>query len=317
MVRFEYLYKGLCGLARAHQAGGLAGHLGAAVIAGYFFGEAHPGLDPRVYAGVEEQLDRIISGEESIWYDQGKAGITVPELFEPFPEEQPRKEEIATIATALSGNIGKLRQSGHNVIFASIAIRALGEQPDYATPSIVAGIRKTIEGFDSAGPGRGYWGQEKGWIIGDKVPFTADSVFPMYDSLQTMANVVIDVLIHRGAEHRRGYGGTVHLTNHAAALTELSACGFEELAQRGLPAHHHHVRLWRSLPDLSDELGVLRRAKHEPRTPGYWRDDSESQASAHLTHRIKTLYGFFTLLRFIEDAAKRRKAEESYLYMMA
>ena len=42
MIRFEYLYKGICGLARAHKANGLAGHLGAAVVAGYFFGEEHP-----------------------------------------------------------------------------------------------------------------------------------------------------------------------------------------------------------------------------------------------------------------------------------
>ena len=317
MIEFDYLYKGLCGLARAHKASGLAGHLGAAVIAGYFFGEAHPDLDSRVHSGVEKQLDRIISGKESIWYDQKKAGITIPELFEPFPKEKPQKKQIATIAKALSGNIGKTRQSGHNIIFASIAIRALHDHPEYATPSIINGIRKLIEGFNGAVPGRGYWGKEKGWIIGDKVKLAVDSVFPRYDSFHAMANVVVDDLIQKGSEYRRGFGGMVHVTNHAAAITELSAYGFKELAQKGLPAHHHHVRLWRSLPDLSDELGVLKRVKHDPRTPKYWSDNSESQASAHLTHRIKTLYGFFTLLRFIEDTAKRKKAEEHYLYMMA
>ena len=60
MVDFEYLHRGLCGLANAHRANAMAGHLGAAVVAGYFFGEDHPNLDPRVVTAVEQQLDRII-----------------------------------------------------------------------------------------------------------------------------------------------------------------------------------------------------------------------------------------------------------------
>jgi len=39
MVGFEYFPKGLAALARAPQASTLAGHLGAAVVAGYFLGE--------------------------------------------------------------------------------------------------------------------------------------------------------------------------------------------------------------------------------------------------------------------------------------
>ena len=34
MVSFEYLYRGLCGMANAPRANSMAGHLGAAVIAG-------------------------------------------------------------------------------------------------------------------------------------------------------------------------------------------------------------------------------------------------------------------------------------------
>lgn len=38
MIDFKYLYEGVCGPARAHRAGTMAGRLGAAVVAGYFFG---------------------------------------------------------------------------------------------------------------------------------------------------------------------------------------------------------------------------------------------------------------------------------------
>ena len=63
MVAFDYLEKGLCALARAHRVNTMAGHLGAAVVAGYFVSEQHPDLDEKVCAGIEGELDRILRGE--------------------------------------------------------------------------------------------------------------------------------------------------------------------------------------------------------------------------------------------------------------
>lgn len=317
MVDFQYLYKGLCGLARAHRAGAMAGHLGAAVVAGYFFGEDHHDLDRKVFAAIEKELDRIIRGEESIWFNSEKAGISLPELFAPFAEEEPVEEEISTIAKALSGNIGKTRQSGHNVIFASLAIRALHDHPQYATPSVVVGIRKLIKQFGGAGLGRGYYGKQRGWTAGDRVSLPAGDRLPLYSSLQAMADVVIEDLIGSASMHRQGFGGLFHIINHAAGVADLSRFGYKDLANKGLPAHHHHVRLWRSLPDLEDELGTLQQAEHDPRIPEYWGRSSSVQWSGWLTHRIKTLYGFFSLLQFVDDRQRRKQAERSFLYLMA
>jgi hypothetical protein len=295
----------------------MAGHLGAAVIAGYFFGEEHADLDDKVHRAIEQDLDSIIGGEESLWYSAKKAGITVAELFEPFPEEQPDEQLIAGIATDLAKNIGQTRQSGHNVIFAGIAIRALHDHPEYATPSIVAGIRKLIAGFNGAVPGRGYYGKDRGWIVGDRVTLPEDDQIPPYENERAMADVVISDLIRWASVRRQGFGGHFHIINHATALTELSRFGYPNLARKGLASHHHHVRLWRSLPDVAAELGQLARASYDPRTPEYWATDGDSQWSAHLTHRIKTLYGFFTLLRFVDDAEARQEAEDKFLYLMA
>jgi hypothetical protein len=317
MIDFSYLYKGLCGLTRAYQANSMAGHLGAAVVAGYFFGEELSDLDDQVYTAIEKELDRVIQGDEALWFDAQKAGITIPDLFAPFAEEPAEEDRIATIATALGANIDKTRQSGHNVIFASIAIRTLHGHPAYATPTIISGIRKLISTFDNASPGRGYYGKKRGWIGGDKVTLADDTDFPLYNDQQAMAEVVIDELIRSAAVRRRGFGSLFHIINHAVALTELSRFGYEDLARRGLAAHHHHVRLWRSLPNVEDELGPLKFAEHDPRTPDYWNGNDSSQWSAHLTHRIKTLYGFFTLLRFIEPPEKRKEAEKKFLYLMA
>lgn len=317
MVDFKYLYQGLCGMARAAQANAMAGHLGAAVAAGYFIGEELPDLDEQVYSSIEKELDRIMLGKEAIWFDPQKAGITIPELFQPFPEGPPQKDKIATIATALAANIDKTRQAGHNVIFSSIAIRGLLDHPEFATDAIVDGIGKLIAKFDGAVPGRGYYGKKRGWIQGSDIKLGAETDFPAYRNQQDMVEVVIDELIQSAAIRRQGHGGLFHVINHATALTELSRLGYEKLAIRGLPAHHNHVRLWRSLPDVEEELGPLKSAKHDPRTSEYWQDGESTQWSAHLTHRVKTIFGFYTLLRFIESEEKRKQAEEKFLYLMA
>ncbi|HRX78062.1 MAG TPA: hypothetical protein P5307_03325, partial [Pirellulaceae bacterium] len=69
MIEFDYLYKGICGLANAYKAGSMAGHLGAAVAAGYFFGEDQGDLPDEIYRGIEGELRRVIDGEEAFWFN--------------------------------------------------------------------------------------------------------------------------------------------------------------------------------------------------------------------------------------------------------
>ena len=316
MVDFDYFYRGLCSLARAHRAGAMAGHLGAAVVTGYFFGEDHAGLPSGVFEGIENELDRIIRGEEAIWFNSKKAGITAAGLFEPFSEEPADAGRIDTIAEALSANVDKTRQSGHNVIFAAAALRGLGDHPQFATPSIVDGIRKLIAQFNGAVPGQGYYGRERGWIKGDRVTLPPADGFPPYADLHAMAELVVDELIGGASVRRQGFGGLFHVINHAAGLVELDRHGYRDLARGGLAAHRQHVRLWRTLPDVAEELGPVEPSAHDPRTAEYWTGPLKRD-SARLTHRIKTLYGFFTLLGLVEDPAKRKKAEKRFLGLMA
>lgn len=317
MVAYDYVPKGLRGLARSGQINAMAGHLGAAVVAGYLFSEDHVELPDGVHAGVQNELDRIIRGEEAIWFNEKQAGITIPELFEPFPDEEPQKERIGEIAEALNGNVATMHQSGHNVIFASIALRALRDHGANATPSVVSGICRLIKRFDGATPGRGNFGKAKGWLRGEQVTLTPETDFPPYADIQTMIETTLDELIGSASVQRQGFGGLHHLINHAAGLVELSLLGYKDLALKGLPAHHHHVRLLRQLPDLESEFGPVVKARHDPRTAAYWSDEPLRRDSAMLTHRVKTLYGFFTLTRFAEDEAKCRRAEERFLYLMA
>lgn len=316
MIDFQYLSTGVYGLANAHKAGTMAGHLGAAVVAGYFFGEDQTDLPEPVFRGIEGEFDRVIAGEESFWWNARKAGVTPADLFKPLPEEEPEAEAIDTIVDALQKNVAETRQSGHNIIFASLAVRALREHAEFATPQIVAGVRKLTEGFNNAHAGRGYYGKQQGWLTGNQVKLAPDETFPPYRSVQEMADTTVAELIASAAVKKQGFGGLWHIINHAAAITEMDRFGYKQLVARALPAHHQHIRLWRSLPDVESELGPMIKAEHDPREPAYWQGMLKRD-EARLTHRIKTLFGFYTLKRYIDDEARRKQADNAFLYLMA
>jgi hypothetical protein len=258
----------------------------------------------------------VIAGEEAIWFNAKQAGVTPAQLFEPLPTETAAPESVAAIAEALEKNVGETRQSGHNIIFASIAVRAFHDHPDLATPQAVAGVAKLIAGFNNAHAGRGYYGKETGWLTGNQVKLPPGGDFPAYSAIQEMVATTIGELIATAAKKKQGFGGLWHLINHAAAITEMARFGYKELARKALPAHHQHIRLWRSLPDVEAELGPMVRAHDDPRRPAYW-EGMLKRDEARLTHRIKTLYGFYTIRRFIDDDGLRAKAEDAFLYLMA
>ncbi len=315
MVDFQYLYRGLCALASCHRVGPLAGHLGAAVVAGYFLGEDQPQWPEAVFRGIEGELDRIIAGEEAIWFNARQAGITPRELFRPFPEGKPVARALDRLAQALTPSLSRLRQSGHNVIFATLAMRALGSHEQYATEEIVSGIAKLLGQFRQASPGRGYYGKPQGWRRGDQVKLPPEQVKP-YRSLMHMVETTLGELAATASVRKQGYGGLWHLINHAAAVVELDRLGYRTLARTALKAHAHHLALWRGLPVVEKELGPMVPAEHDPWTPAYWQGMLKRD-QARLTHRIKTLFGYFTLRRLVEDAALLRRADRALRYLMA
>ncbi|OGV67329.1 MAG: hypothetical protein A3K19_01945 [Lentisphaerae bacterium RIFOXYB12_FULL_65_16] len=315
MVHFDYLPKGLYAMARAHRVSTMSGHLGAAVVAGHFIGEQHPDLDERVCKGIEAELERIIRGE-SVFSPKKDAALSAPAMFEPFAREPPRENLIDSIADALSRNIHRTRESGHNVIFAAIAIRALNDHPELATPSIIDGIRKLISGFDNASPGSGYFGREKGRIDGRQITLPHDDAIPPLPDLETMANTAINDLIQHAAQRREGFGGPWHVINHAAALAELTRRGYRELAIKGLPAFHEHFRLFKAVPDVSDEKGAETPTADAPLTPSFWSPEKIRRERAHLTHRIKTIYGFGVLVELVTNERQRNEASDKLRYLM-
>lgn len=189
-VDLDYLTKGLSALAGAHRSNTMTGHLGAAVIAGHFISQQHPDLEEGVYRGIERELDRIIDGK-SVFSPRSNANISVAEMLEPFPKEAPNATLVDGIAEALQGNIDQTRQSSHNVIFASSAIRVLKRHPEFCTPSITDGIRKLIVAFDGNTPGNGYYVKSRGRIDGRKVKLPRNDGLPPFSDFKTMAVAVL------------------------------------------------------------------------------------------------------------------------------
>lgn len=315
MIDLDYLAKGLYALTRAYHVNTMAGHLGAAIVAGYLITENQPDLDGKIVSGIKAELNRIICGE-SVFSPGENTALSVSEIFAPLPKAPSKENLIDGIADALAHNIDQTRQSGHNVIFASIAIRALKRHPEFATPAITDGIRKLIAGFNGLTPGTAYYGKEKGRIDGRKVVLAEEDTFSPYSNLQTMATVVLDTLIQHASERRQGFGGLWHVINHGAALSELAQYGYRELAINGLTAHHQHLQLWKTLPNVADELGAETPTKNDPRQPVYWQSDNLRRDRARLTHRIKTLYGFDILVNLVEDEEKREQGYDKLRYLM-
>ncbi len=315
MVNYDYLVKGLWALARAHRVNTMAGHLGAAVMSGYFISEQHADLDPAVYRGIESELDRIIAGE-SVFSPKPNAALSAREMFAPFPHERADESLIDGIAEALSNNINRPRASGHNVIFAATAIRGLADHPDLATPAITDGIRKLIAGFNDSSPGSGYYGPERGRIDGRKVTLRADDGVPPFSDLETAATLIIDEVMRQPAEKHEGFGGPWHLINHTAALAELDRYGYQSLAVAGLPALREHFRLYKTLPDISAEKGPETPTADSPLTAAFWTPGKIRRGRAHLTHRVKTLYGYEAICDLITDEDDRKQADDRLRYLM-
>lgn len=317
-INLSGLSRGINALARAHHMSAMAGHLGAAVIAGYFVGRQRPDLDPEVRKGIEGDLGRVMRGESVFGKKMsGKSKLADWELFEPFPKERPDETLIDGIAESLARSIDEPRESGHNVIFASLAIRALKEHPELATPAVVDGILKLLALFVDAHPGSGYYGKEKGRIRGDKVILPEDDGTPSYRDIEGMATAVFDELVNQRAEfHREGYGGLVHVINHAAAIADLAETGYGELVPRAIRSHRQHLRLWRTLPNVAGERGPMKVSRFTPHAAAYWTSGDVPYDRALLTHRVKTMFGFEELAQAVEEDEREKLAYDKMRLLM-
>ena len=76
------------------------------------------------------------------------------------------------------------------------------------------------------------------------------------------------------------------------------------------------MQLWKSLPNLNDELGDRTKVTLQQTDAAFWTTEPPNGQGAFLTHRIKTLYGFGRLMSAVDDAATVREATDKLQYLM-
>lgn len=140
--------------ARSRGVVGISGREEPAVVAGYFWGEDQNEVDEAVHRGVEGELDRIIKSEEGSG-QRKEGGNYISGTRQAALERTAGREVDPTNCESLFREHQENTSVGHDLIFASIAIRALDDHPECATPTIVGGIQKLIKGFNGVTAPRG------------------------------------------------------------------------------------------------------------------------------------------------------------------
>ncbi len=248
---------GLDGLARAGEKTWFHGHFGAGVLAGERL-LRRTDFTEEVKNGIRDQI--------------AKAKAAEPELFVTMEGGTPVPFRTRLIA-ALLPHVLNLSISGHGVIYGAMALQAMDEVPELASPARVAGIEKLLA-LALRDRNHRYYG------IADyrMVEPTAD--FPSYTTTEAMAERSLAECTELFAD--RELEGTtyfftaekLHGVTLAHALLTLEKLGFRELVRKGLSAHRKALWLNRHRPPTGAAMARVRKPDVTPYHGGYWRKES-------------------------------------------
>lgn len=273
----DLLKLGLTGLVNTHrtfQDQWFHGHHGAGVLAAHFIRTTFD-LAPEVDEAIATYARQIID--------------TFPDLFRCHQTKAPA-EEFSAIPEALSQHIKTLTADGHDIIFASMALKALHARPDLATPDTIQGLLALLEDAQTDNPKR-YYGYDD--YVNDPVDY---SEIPVFESITQAAEYTLDdhkVIYPDQALNGQHYffaGNRLHDITHVHALLELEALGYRDLANTGMDAlrKQFHLCSTEKLPAHlepfeTDEL-------LDPRTLAFW------QRGKRDAHQVKLAYAVMCLI---------------------
>jgi hypothetical protein len=298
MVSDEYLAKGITGLARAVDHSWAQGHFGCAVIATYFLCAENDLPEPTV-KGLQVELDKMIASRSH--------------LFMPIETTDGCAELLRDIPEALSGSVSKLCPGGHNVIYASLALKALKRMPEMITPEIIGGIRRLIDSFNDMPLQNNYHGIDVTELSAD-----LDDTIPKYSGDGMIAGFTFREVLKFVEMYYEIQGIVGHLITHAQSLVELSRLGYPDLARRGYDAHRLHVRRVRLFHDCFDKSiwTSVRPVHNDPLDPSFWERDVEAMAKSSwgYAHFFKYRYQFYDLAKLIPDPDLKAECLERMAY---
>lgn len=252
-MRDDLRAAGVRALAHAGSENWFFGHLGASAIAAHSLLNDF-GLPDDVRGPIEALCDRIVDGSPQRFGDAAASGA---DPCEPKP-----------ILTAVGGALRSLRNSGHGIIYATLGLRAMSEDPALCTTAHCDGITRLVAAAQDDSPQRYY-----GFDDYTRVAPSADEV-PDFRSLdEALAYAVAEcatAFADAEIDGRRHFfrGEKVHGVTYTWALCELERLGHGELARRGLALARQMLLLGRQRPPGNSE--PLAPAPSTPAEPSFW-----------------------------------------------
>ena len=299
MLSKDYLERGLVGMARASDAHWVEGHHGGALIAAYYFCKENDLPDATVNV-IREETDTLVEHHR--------------ELFRPLPASEP--SSLQPIIAGIDTNIAYSCSIGHNVIFAALALKALGDLPGLATAEVTQRIRTVVESF-TVGP-RDDNAKKILGVDFSEIHLEPNDDIPTYTDPEQMADFVFREFIRFQRIYRKSsltYAG--HLLTHAQSLVSLLDLGYTDLARKGFDTHRLQVKFTRHFYDLdAPDLTRLAREERDWTKPEYWKQDLASNDWA-TGHYFKYAYHFSDLLKRVDDLPLKKKVLHQMGYLMA
>jgi len=283
----SYLETGVAAFANAWRTNNaIAGHHGAAVIAGYFFSRENP-LDEPARKALRAEIDAFLR-------DLG------PSFRFESPAEAPDPDLCTRIVTTLETRIDEFRTGGHNVIWATLPLKALRHAPSLARPTTIDGICRLIELFHTQLPARHDTDYNRSHPIA---------------KFQTPAELVTSAFSSFAAPVSLRPSEQIHFVTHADALAELWEMGFESLAIRGSEAMKINVnRIALSTPARRPPDETL---PASPLAHGYWSDSRVRSGGLGAGHHLKFPYSYYRRRKQLSDVPLRQRCDDQVLQMLA
>jgi hypothetical protein len=181
-----------------------------------------------------------------------------------------------------------------------MALKALQQVPEAATPTRVAGLCKLIESFTT---------------IADIHPEEGDESSDWGEPLDVAEFVLSELLRTIEAFDGRGQGWSGHLVTCARALLDLRELGYGTLAQTGEPAFKLYIKRIRMGPLETDKP----RPEHpqsdlRPHQRAYW--EKRAERSIGIGHCFKYPYGFYGLLDLVQDVRLERQCIQAAYHIL-
>jgi hypothetical protein len=286
---------GLDGMSRVADPGNnpfVNGHNAAAVMSSVFFCRNEK---------LEEDTQQEILSHV-------KARLLTKPIYAPREEEPADQQLVDSLVTDLDAGIDTLRQSGHNIIFAVISLKALQAAPEAATPARVNGLRKMVQSFGTnRRPQDPLENQETFIDLSDEQQFIR---FVFEEYLKALELYLV------GKGHH-GFAGHVLTIGHA--LVELDRMGHKETARKGVEAYWQFVRQARDGADLGGEnVKAPPQPRHSPLTRDYWIDQEKRQRGEIVSsHLIKYPYSFYALAKEVRDDDLKKRIFEKLYHLTA